>query len=197
MFFNYPLFKDQISLSSYTSAPIQSLGYIKVDARIDNNLQTNLKLYVIKNGSRPILGRNWMRHFDINRLSVNNISVDETKTRDMIVEELKRDYPNVFTNQLGKCKKEIRLQLTDKEPVFVRARPVPLALRGEVERELEGMQANGSIYPVEQSEYGTPIVPVIKPSGEIRICGDYKTTINPKLKGIFTRFRESRSCSQR
>ncbi|XP_050359282.1 uncharacterized protein LOC126779404 [Nymphalis io] len=69
-----------------------------------------------------------------------------------------------------------------KEPVYVRARPVPLALRGRVENELERLEREGYTYRVDHSEYGTPIVPVVKECGEIRICGDYKITINPKLK---------------
>ncbi|XP_063545414.1 uncharacterized protein K02A2.6-like [Cydia strobilella] len=55
------------------------------------------------------------------------------------------------------------------------------ALRKPVERELERLVAEGTIYKVDYSDFGTPIVPVIKKSGEIRICGDYKVTVNPKL----------------
>ncbi|XP_050359886.1 uncharacterized protein LOC126779793 [Nymphalis io] len=85
-------------------------------------------------------------------------------------------------DKLGTCKKTIQLHLTDKEPVYVRARPVPIALRGRVENELERLEREGYTYRVDHSEYGTPIVPVVKECGEIRICGDYKITINPKLK---------------
>ncbi|CAB3238863.1 unnamed protein product [Arctia plantaginis] len=96
-----------------------------------------------------------------------------------------KEFPEVFTDKLGKCRKLLQLQLTDSEPVYVRARTVPLALRARVQRELERLEAEGTIYRVEHSEYGTPIVPVIKTNGDIRICGDYKVTINRKLKREF------------
>ena len=36
----------------------------------------------------------------------------------------------------------------------------------------------GIISPVQFSTWAAPIVPVLKQSGEVRICGDYKITIN-------------------
>lgn len=181
MFSEYPLHKDDIKLCSYSGSSIEPIGYIIVCATIDKTVNNGLQLYVIKNGSRPLLGRCWMRQFNINQLCINNIDATNDG-RERFIGELKDDFPQVFTDKLGKCKTSIRLQLTHNEPVFVRARPVPLALRVPVERELNRLEAEGSIYPIEHSDFGTPIVPVVKASGEIRLCGDYKTTVNPILK---------------
>ena len=43
------------------------------------------------------------------------------------------------------------------------------------------MVATGQLVPVEHSEYASPVVPVIKEDGTIRVCGDYKATVNGNL----------------
>jgi hypothetical protein len=115
-------------------------------------------------------------------LQINQITFNEIMEEDKFVTQLCSDYPEVFTDKLGTCKKNIQLQLTDNDPIYVRARPVPLALRGRVERELERLERDGTLCRIDHSDYGTPIVPVVKQNGDLRICGDYKVTINPKLK---------------
>ena len=64
------------------------------------------------------------------------------------------------------------------QPKFYKARSVPLALKSEVEAELANLQSKGIISPVKHSTWAAPIVPVLKKNGKVRICGDYKLTIN-------------------
>ncbi|RUS83602.1 hypothetical protein EGW08_008656 [Elysia chlorotica] len=52
-----------------------------------------------------------------------------------------------------------------------------------IEEELGRLQRDGIVEPVEHSEWATPIVPVRKKDGTVRICGDYKTTVNQVCSG--------------
>lgn len=179
MFPNKKIQSDNLMLRCYAGTRIESLGFILVNVQLGNVTANNVRCYVIKNGGCPLLGRDWLKSLNVKQINFNEI------TADPCISQLAKEFPEVFTDNLGKCKKLLQLQLTDQEPVYVRARPVPLALRARVERELERLEAEGTIYRVEHSDYGTPIVPVIKANGDIRICGDYKVTINRKLKREF------------
>lgn len=62
--------------------------------------------------------------------------------------------------------------------------PVPFALKPKIESELERLVKSGVLVKTEFSDWATPIVPVVKPNGNIRICGNFKITLNPHLKII-------------
>ena len=66
-------------------------------------------------------------------------------------------------------------------PKFVKARPVPFALRPKVEASLEKLEQEGVLEKVTHSEWGSPIVVVPKKTGGVKICGDYKVTLNQVL----------------
>lgn len=77
-------------------------------------------------------------------------------------------------------KREIKLHIKpNTKPVALGARHVPYALKPKVERELEQLIKLGHLEKIETSEWATPIVPVVK--GNVRICGDFKLTVNPAL----------------
>ena len=64
----------------------------------------------------------------------------------------------------------------------MKARPVPYALKAKVEKELDRLQSEGIISPVEFIEWAAPIVAVVKQDGSVRIRGDYKCTVNQVSK---------------
>ncbi len=94
----------------------------------------------------------------------------------------------MFQKGIGTLK-GIKSNLEWKEetsPKFFKARTVPYAIRPKVEAELDNLEKMGILTKVEWSEWATPIVPVIKKgkAGDVRICGDFKVTINPALHAV-------------
>ncbi|XP_044760380.1 uncharacterized protein LOC123317833 [Coccinella septempunctata] len=62
------------------------------------------------------------------------------------------------------------------------ARPLPDAIRDLVEQEINRLVDVGILTPVSFSEWATPVVPIIKKNGDIRLCADFKVTINPHIQ---------------
>ncbi|CAK1578727.1 unnamed protein product [Parnassius mnemosyne] len=54
-------------------------------------------------------------------------------------------------------------------------------LRDKVEEELNRLVTLGILVPIDQSEYATPIVPVLKENNKIKIAGDFSVTLNKDL----------------
>lgn len=140
-------------------------------------------MYIVDRGKKPLLGRQWLIKLNIEVPFKNcfNNSVSESKLN---VQSLSSRYCKVFSDGLGRYTGgEVSLRLrADARPVFLRARPLAYALREPVERALDQLLRDNVIAPVDASDWATPIVPVIKSDGSIRICGDYKLTVNKCLE---------------
>ncbi|KAJ8346761.1 hypothetical protein SKAU_G00281620 [Synaphobranchus kaupii] len=105
-----------------------------------------------------------------------------------------KNFPNVklkptpvmlktYTDGIGTLK-HLKAQVVledDAKPRFHKARPVPYAIRPKVEAELQRLEDQGILSKVEWCVWPTPIVPVVKKTGAVRICGDFKATVNPVL----------------
>ena len=78
----------------------------------------------------------------------------------------------MFASGYGHLKKfnaSIKLQA---QPIFLKARAVPYALKDKSEQELQRLEDEGIIYKVNQSEWAAPVVLVPKKDGSLRVCGD-------------------------
>ncbi|XP_041369851.1 uncharacterized protein K02A2.6-like [Gigantopelta aegis] len=181
---NSPLRKSKAILLTFTGEKIIPLGVIDVSVQYQNQEKT-LPLLVVAHGP-TLMGRNWLHEIRLNwgkiqnKFGINKVS----STNHTALNELLQKYDHLFKDELGALTgKKATIYLKEGvTPVFMKSRPVPYALREGIEVELEQSEAQGTIKPVEFSDWATPIVPVVKSDSTVRIYGDYKMTINKACK---------------
>ena len=182
-FENEKLESAKITLKTYSGELLIPKGYINVQVKYNGQCES-LRLYVVQKGGTALFGREWLKKINLdwkNLKWINKISVSGNTSENLDL--LLKEYSNVFSDGIG-CVAEIKAKLTLKEnatPKFVKARPVPFSIKPQVERELSRLENEGILSKVDTSEWASPIVPVMKPNGSVRICGDFKTTVNPML----------------
>lgn len=172
--------KSSLILRTYTAETIPVLGRMEVQVKY-GEYTGHHKLYVVRGKGPPLLGRDWLKHLRLDWASVRMLSASRNT---QIVEELTGKYAEVFAGGLGTMK-HVCAHLSLREgatPRFCRPRPVPFAIRESVGRELDRLEAAGILKKVEHSDWAAPIVPVPKKDGTIRVCGDFKVTVNPMLQ---------------
>ena len=70
----------------------------------------------------------------------------------------------------------------DAVPKFCKSRSVPFSIKEVFEEEVVKLERAGILETVTYREWAAPIVAVPKKDGKIRICGDYKVTVNQALE---------------
>ncbi|XP_026319414.1 uncharacterized protein K02A2.6-like [Hyposmocoma kahamanoa] len=96
-------------------------------------------------------------------------------------------FSSLFDNKLGKVKNyEVNIHIKPGAvPKHVPARPVKFSMRKNIEIELQRLVDEGIVTKVDPNvtplEWATPTVNVVKTNGQIRICGDFRSTINPVI----------------
>ncbi|XP_064121662.1 uncharacterized protein K02A2.6-like [Macrobrachium nipponense] len=174
---NTVLQSSDIVLKTMMGEKIEVVGICYVTMEVHGHRVEEVPLYVVQGNGPALFGRDWLHFakFDWKKLAVNHLHSGILKTSKL--EELLRKYGDVFDGELGTAKNikaHIRVR-KDAKPIFYNARTVPHAIRDAVNAELKRLELEGII---DYSEWAAPIVPVSKDNGSIRICGDFKVTIN-------------------
>lgn len=168
----------RMHLTDYQGGTIGVKGETRTAIIYNGKTVKNLPLVVVSHNAAPIVGRNWFAPLGIRLEGVHSIG-----SRNGLTEVLK-EFEDVFSAGLGVYKgPPVALQLNDgARPKAFRPRTVPMALRAAVEEELHKLVQQGVLTRIEYTDWATPIVAVKKTDGSIRICGDYKSTVNQCIK---------------
>lgn len=166
-----------VKLHSYSGEPVSVVGTANVTVKYGNQVAT-LPLIVVKGEGPSLLGRNWLCELRLNWHEIfwlHNGSLSQVLEKHKAVFE-----PGLGTVTGYKARIVVDPNVT---PKYCKARTVPYYYREKVEKELDRLVEEGTLEPVEFSEWAAPIVAVLKQDKQsVRVCGDFKQTINPIAK---------------
>lgn len=124
-----------------------------------------------------LLGVEWFKPLGLGINGLHRIKGDE-------LDQLLSEFQDVFDGSLDKYMgKPITFSLDSRvSPIRLKHRRVPFALRPRVDKQQDKLIAQGILKPVGYATWETPIMTPIKPDGSIRICINYKCTLNKALQ---------------
>ena len=174
-------------LGAFKGQPIKPLGYFltPVSREDDTSKSTMLAIHVSRRGVNRI-GKDGLVSL--------NICVDPTQfavtaavnAHTDKLQEILDIHGDIFKEGLGCCiTAKATLTLRDEAtPKFYKPRRLPFAIKPVVGSELDRLEKSGVIEKVSQSDWATP-----------EESGDFKVTVNPVLKMMYTPYHCQRNYS--
>ena len=164
-----PLQQTDVKLRSYSGHEIPVVGEAKVQVSYGNQHACLSVIVTARNG--PVLMvRNWLSVLKLDWKQIKQVSLEPLNE----VDNLFTKYASLFDGGLGTIK-GVTTHLKLKEnaiPQFFKPRPVPFAFKEKIAEEIKRLESLGVLEKVDFSYWASPIVPVLKPDGSVRICGD-------------------------
>ncbi|GFO04106.1 Pol polyprotein [Plakobranchus ocellatus] len=180
------IFQDEIKLKrtsqilkTYSGSIIPLKGEAMVNVKGKDGQMAQLRLLVADIPHQSsVLGRDWLEKL---KMEWTNVF---TLTSSCNLDHIMVKHKSLFSPGLGEikgAKAKIHVQ-ENAQAKFFKPRPVPYAMKTEVEEELAKLEKGNIISKVTHSEWAAPLVVVPKENGKVRLCGDFKVTINPEMK---------------
>ena len=174
------LHPSPFSFKTYTNEIFRPLGQCQVRVQYNNQYVVH-SFPVVKGNS--LLGRDLMSiiQFDWKDIASQCNHIDNNSS--LTLKAVLTEFADIFEKPKGYIKNfcaKILLK-DDAVPKFMKARPLPFAIREKVDLELQEMESSGVLTKIEHSDWASPLVVVPKPNGKVRITGDFKNTVNSQL----------------
>ena len=174
--------KSTAQLRTYSGELMHVCGTITVCV-FYRQQQKTLPLLVVRGAGRPLFGRDWMKEIKLDWKLLQSLhSVNKVDDQ---LQSLLENHAEVFRDELGSLRDiKVTLQISpDAQPCYHRPRPIPYMLYAQEWRMswLDWRRMEWSNLLLTRTGLA-PIVPVVKRDGAIRICGDFKVTVNKVAK---------------
>ena len=162
------------NLTAYGGKKVVVKGEVLLNVKFNNFIYKHI-FYVTDLNCNNLCGRDLMKKLDIGLTGLNEyLKVKTIKSdSDYDVCKLLDDYKIDENLPISGVEAKIYLK-EDYVPKYFKARPVPLAHKQLVDDALQELIDNKIIEPVAFSDCASPIVPVLKKNGKMRICSDLK-----------------------
>ena len=168
---------SSVQLCSYSGENIPMVGKTEVTIRYKEQ-EVRVPLIIVKGEGPSLFCRNWLQQDRLDWRVVYFL-------RPLSLQSVLQHHKALFQEGLGALwGREVKI-VTDPEatPRFCMVRSVPYALRDKVDAELSRLVEEGTLEPVQFADWAALIVVVLKSDKtSIRICGDFKQTVNPVSK---------------
>eukprot|EP00117_Sycon_ciliatum_P015218 scpid18577/ scgid6200/ Retrotransposable element Tf2 155 kDa protein type 1 len=167
--------KSTVILRGFSGAEIKCIGEFPVPVTINGKTES-VTVRVVATEGPSLLGRDLLNVFTLPWKQM----LAEKVHRTLGTDQFQKEFPALFDHStLGKMNGvQIHLHVDDGKPRFCKPRSVPFHIREQYEASLDKLERDGVIQKVTHSDWAAPTVPVRKPDGSIRVCGDYSVTIN-------------------
>ncbi len=171
---------SRVVLKTYTGEQMPVLGELQVKVQYGQQSQS-LPLVVVASNGPSLFGRNWLESLRLNWQQIRAVSAASASAGS--IDSLLETHAEIFKDELGTIKSfSASLQVrSEARPKFFKARSVPFAIKGALDRELDRLESCGILKKVTSSDWVAPIVAFSKKDGNFRICRDYKVTVNQAL----------------
>ena len=166
-----PLHAAGIKLKKYTGWTIKIYGTCEVVVNHQGD-EEKLPLVIVESERPNLLRRDWLIKLKLDWHMINQVQAKEELTT------LIAKY--IFQNKVGTIK-GVSARIVVEEtatPTFCGPHPVPFALHSKTNKELERLESMGVLEKVEFADLVALIITVLKDDRNVRICDDYKMTIN-------------------
>ena len=175
------------NLRAYGNSALKVKGECSVTVQVGTTVKHDLRLLVVDSqyGSN-LFGLDWSDTFGLSEQGLaaitHSVLSDNTASTSSItpqieskVHKMSDKFPDVFKPGIGCCKSlKVLIHLKQQAQPSSKPHDIPYSSQEATKCELDRLVAEGVLERIDFSDWAAPIVVVSKPSGKIRICGDYK-----------------------